>query len=85
MDAKVQKDEFAKLTLMDRISYGLGDFAQNLVFGTVGGFLLFFLTTVNGISAAAGATIFLVVRWINVVWDPWVGATVDKSHPKGGK
>lgn len=57
MDAKVQKDEFAKLTLMDRISYGLGDFAQNLVFGTVGGFLLFFLTTVNGISAAAGATI----------------------------
>ena len=47
--------------------------------------MLFFLTTVNGISAAAGATIFLVVRWINVVWDPWVGATVDKSHPKGGK
>ena len=35
MDAKVQKDEFAKLALMDRISYGLGDFAQNLVFGTV--------------------------------------------------
>ncbi|MGL5747176.1 MAG: MFS transporter, partial [Weissella cibaria] len=88
MDANTQsvkKDEFAKLTLMDRIAYGLGDFAQNLVFGTVGGFLLFFLTTVNGISAAAGATIFLVVRWINVVWDPWVGATVDKAHPKGGK
>ena len=73
MDANTQsvkKDEFAKLTLMDRIAYGLGDFAQNLVFGTVGGFLLFFLTTVNGISAAAGATIFWVVRWINVVWDP---------------
>ena len=35
MDAKVQKDEFAKLALMDRISYGLGDFAQNLVVGTV--------------------------------------------------
>ncbi|WP_459446734.1 MFS transporter [Weissella cibaria] len=88
MDANTQsvkKDEFAKLTLMDRIAYVLGDFAQNLVFGTVGGFLLFFLTTVNGISAAAGATIFLVVRWINVVWDPWVGATVDKAHPKGGK
>lgn len=39
MDANTQsvkKDEFAKLTLMDRIAYGLGDFAQNLVFGTVG-------------------------------------------------
>ena len=70
MDANVKNDEFAKLTTRERIAYGGGDFAQNLVFGTVGGFLLFFLTTVNGISAAAGATIFLVVRWINVVWDP---------------
>lgn len=87
MDAQVQKnDEFAKLTTWDRLSYGFGDFAQNLIFGTVGGFLLFYLTNINGISAAAGATIFLVVRWINVIWDPWVGTFVDK-HPakKNGK
>ncbi|ASN60344.1 MFS transporter [Latilactobacillus curvatus] len=78
-------DEFAKLSLFERMAYGAGDFAQNLVFGTVGGFLLFYLSTVNGISAAAGATIFLVVRIINVFWDPWVGAFVDKRNPKGGK
>ena len=48
--------------------------------------LLFYLTTVFGISAAAGATIFLIVRWVNVFWDPWVGTVVDKSHFKhGGK
>ena len=85
MDANVKNDEFAKLPLMDRVAYGLGDFAQNLVFGTVGGFLLFYLSTVNGISAATGATIFLIVRLVNVVWDPWVGATVDRRDPKGGK
>ncbi|MDY2520442.1 MFS transporter [Weissella cibaria] len=85
MDAHVKNDEFAKLSLMDRVAYGLGDFAQNLVFGTVGGFLLFYLSTVNGISAATGATIFLIVRLVNVVWDPWVGATVDRRDPKGGK
>ena len=85
MDANVKNDEFAKLSLMDRVAYGLGDFAQNLVFGTVGGFLLFYLSTVNGISAATGATIFLIVRLVNVVWDPWVGATVDRRNPKGGK
>ena len=85
MDANVKNDEFAKLSLMDRVAYGLGDFAQNLVFGTVGGFLLFYLSTVNGISAATGATIFLIVRLVNVVWDPWVGATVDRRDPKGGK
>ena len=85
MDANVKNDEFAKLSLMDRVAYGLGDFAQNIVFGTVGGFLLFYLSTVNGISAATGATIFLIVRLVNVVWDPWVGATVDRRDPKGGK
>ena len=40
MDANVKNDEFAKLTTRERIAYGGGDFAQNLVFGTVGGFLL---------------------------------------------
>ncbi|MDO1604961.1 MFS transporter [Lactobacillus sp. YT155] len=83
MDNK--NNEFATLSLFERISYGAGDFAQNLVFGTVGGFLLFYLSTVNGISAAAGATIFLVVRIVNVFWDPWVGAFVDKRNPKNGK
>lgn len=55
MDGSVHKNnEFAKLTTWDRVSYGLGDFAQNLVFGTVGGFLLFYLTNINGISAGVG-------------------------------
>jgi len=78
-------NEFAKLSWRERISYGAGDLAQNLIFGTIGSMLLFYLTTVYGISAAAGATIFLVVRWINVFWDPWVGAVIDKHEFKSGK
>ena len=78
-------DEFAKLSWRERISYGAGDLAQNLIFGTIGSMLLFYLTTVYGISAAVGATIFLVVRWVNVFWDPWVGAFVDKHNFKSGK
>lgn len=86
-DVIEQNDEFAKLSWRERISYGAGDLAQNLIFGTIGSMLLFYLTTVYGISAAAGATIFLVVRWINVFWDPWVGAYVDRHNfnPKVGK
>ncbi|GAK31317.1 xyloside transporter [Weissella oryzae SG25] len=72
-------DQFAKLTVADRNGFAVGDFSQNLIFGTVGGFLLFYLTSVSGISAAVGATIFLFVRWVNVFWDPWVGSMVDKS------
>lgn len=81
----VAKDEFAKLSWKERVSYGAGDLAQNLIFGTVGSMLLFYLTTVFGISATVGATIFLIVRWVNVFWDPWVGAVVDRSHLKKGK
>ncbi|MDR3190820.1 MAG: MFS transporter [Lactobacillaceae bacterium] len=85
MDANVQKDEFVKLSLRERLSYGFGDFAQNLVFGTVGGYLLFYMTNIDGISAASGALIFMIVRSINVVWDPYVGAAVDKNNPRAGK
>lgn len=81
----VAKDEFAKLSWKERVSYGAGDLAQNLIFGTVVSMLLFYLTTVFGISATVGATIFLIVRWVNVFWDPWVGAVVDRSHFKKGK
>ena len=80
-----QTDEFAKLSWKERISYGAGDLAQNLIFGTIGSMLLFYMTTVFGLSAAIGATIFLIVRCVNVVWDPWVGTVVDKANFKNGK
>ena len=43
-------NEFAKLSWRERICYGAGDLAQNLIFGTIGSMLLFYLTTVFGIS-----------------------------------
>lgn len=54
----VNMDEFAKLSWKERICYGSGDLAQNLIFGTIGSMLLFYMTTVFGLSAAVGATIF---------------------------
>lgn len=36
-----QQNEYHKLTLWERVSYGFGDFANNLTFGTVGGFYFF--------------------------------------------
>ncbi len=81
-----RNDEFAKLSLRERIAYGSGDLAQNLVFGTIGGFLLTYLITVNTLSASAGAMIFLIVKWANLFWDPWVGAFIDRQKPtKNGK
>lgn len=76
---------FYKLSMTQRIGFGSGDLAQNLIYQTVSMYLLIFYTNVFGISAAAAGAMFLVVRIIDVIWDPIVGAFVDKNNPKMGK
>lgn len=83
--AQIQQEEYHKLILGERVGYGLGDFAQNLVFGTVGGFLALYMTTVNAIGTGTAGFIFLFVRIINVFWDPMVGTFVDKRSSRAGK
>jgi len=76
---------FYKLSLMQRIGFGSGDLAQNLIYQTVCMYLLIFYTNVFGIPAASVGIMFLIVRIIDVIWDPVVGAFVDKHNPKMGK
>jgi len=76
---------FYKLSLLQRIGFGSGDLAQNLIYQTVSMYLLIFYTNVYGLPAATAAVMFLIVRLIDVIWDPIVGAFVDKRNPKMGK
>lgn len=76
---------FYKLSALQRIGFGSGDLAQNLIYQTVSMYLLIFYTNVFGISAAAAGVMFLIVRVVDVIWDPIVGAFVDKHNPKMGK
>lgn len=76
---------FYKLSGIQRVGFGSGDLAQNLIYQTVSMYLLIFYTNVFGISAAAAGVMFLIVRIIDVIWDPIVGAFVDKHNPKSGK
>lgn len=76
---------FYKLSQLQRIGFGSGDLAQNLIYQTVSMYLLIFYTNVFGISAVAAGIMFLVVRVVDVIWDPIVGAFVDKNNPRMGK
>ncbi|MDE6043793.1 MAG: MFS transporter [Muribaculaceae bacterium] len=76
---------FYKLSWLQRIGFGSGDLAQNLIYQTISMYLLFFYTNVYGLSPAAAAVMFLVVRIVDVVWDPIVGAFVDSHNPRLGK
>ena len=76
---------FYKLSWMQRIGFGAGDMAQNLIYQTVSIWLLFFYTNVFGLKPGPAALMFLVVRLVDVLWDPVVGTIVDKGNPKWGK
>lgn len=76
---------FYKLSWLQRIGFGAGDMAQNLIYQTISIWLLFYYTNVFGIDPGAAALMFLVVRLVDVLWDPIVGAIVDKGTPRWGK
>ena len=81
----IESKGFYKLSWMQRIGFGSGDLAQNLIYQTVAAYLLFFYTNVFGIDPMKAAFMFLIVRLVDVVWDPFVGAFVDKRNSKFGK
>lgn len=74
-----------KLSWRERISFCSGDLAQNIIYQTVSIWLLFYYTNVYGLAPSVAAVMFLVVRIVDVVWDPMVGAFIDKSNPRWGK
>lgn len=74
-----------KLSWRERISFCSGDLAQNIIYQTVSIWLLFFYTNVYGLAPSTAAVMFLVVRVVDVIWDPIVGTFIDKSNPRWGK
>lgn len=89
METSIKTNEeskgFYKLSWLQRIGFGSGDLAQNLIYQTVCMYLLIFYTNVYGLEPSAAAFMFLIVRVVDVLWDPLVGAFVDKHNPKLGK
>ncbi len=74
-----------KLSVKEKIGYGLGDTASNLYFQMYINFLLFFYTDVFGIPAAAAGTLFMVSRFWDAVNDPMMGVIADRTDTKWGK
>ncbi|WP_342047949.1 MFS transporter [Bacillus sp. OTU530] len=74
-----------QVPLKERISYGLGDTASNLVFTMVSTYLMFFYTDVFGLNVAAVGTLFLVARIIDAFDGPAIGVLIDRTSTKWGK
>ncbi|WP_160033859.1 MFS transporter [Paenibacillus sp. An7] len=68
-----------------RIGYGIGDLGCNLVFSTMGSYLLFFYTDVFGITAAVAGTLMLLTKIIDAFADTGMGLLVDRTHTRWGQ
>jgi len=73
------------LSFKEKLGYGFGDMASNLIFSSMSMFLLFFYTDVAGISAAVIGTIMLFTRIFDGLTDIGLGFVVDKTKSKHGK
>ncbi|WP_367576974.1 glycoside-pentoside-hexuronide (GPH):cation symporter [Pseudoalteromonas agarivorans] len=72
------------ISVKEKIAYGLGDTASNIIFQTVMMFLMLYYTDVVGLSPAVVGTMFLVVRLFDAITDPVMGNLADKTQSRFG-
>lgn len=75
----------AKLSWGERIAYGLGDYAANLVYSLISAFLLVYYTEVCGMNPATAGSVMAISRIFDGVSDLFMGRLVDNTHTKYGK
>lgn len=73
------------LKVKEKIAYGLGDTASNIVYQTIVLFLAFFYTDIFGLSPTMVGIMFLAIRVFDAVTDPLMGALNDRTNTKWGK
>ncbi|MFO7326387.1 MAG: glycoside-pentoside-hexuronide (GPH):cation symporter, partial [Pseudomonadota bacterium] len=73
------------LTTREKFGFGLGDMSSNIVFQAVGNVLLYFYTDVFGLTAAAATLLVAVVRFIDAIIDPPLGALADRTRSRHGR
>lgn len=86
MSEKAQTlDPNAKLGWIERISYGIGDYAGNLVYSSISAFLLVYYVSVVGLPSATAASVMAISKIFDGVSDLVMGRIVDRTHTKWGK
>lgn len=77
--------KYQKLSTFEKIGYGSGDAAVNIVISSMFLIITFFYTDVFGIAPKDMALMFLLVRLIDAITDPLMGLITDKYMTKWGR
>ena len=73
------------LTVREKLGFGLGDTASNIVYQAVINILLYFYTDVYGIEVAAASFLILIVRAADAIIDPVIGGLADRTRTRWGR
>ena len=73
-----------KLSITEKLGFGAGDMAVNIVMITMQLIIAFFYTDIYGLDPADMGVLFVVVRLIDAFSDPVMGMVTDKCHSKHG-
>lgn len=74
-----------RVSLKEKLAYGIGDGGCNFVWTTIGSFLTLYYTDSVGISAAVVGTIMLITRLLDGVSDLGMGFLIDRTNTRWGK
>ncbi|MDO4901634.1 MFS transporter [Actinomyces sp.] len=74
-----------RTSVFERISYGMGDVACNVVFALTSGLVVYFYTNVVGVSAGLVGTILLLSRVFDGISDLAMAQVMDKTRSRHGK
>jgi len=73
-----------KLSITEKLGFGAGDMAVNIVMITMQLIIAFFYTDIYGLDPVDMGVLFMVVRLIDAFSDPVMGMITDKSHSRHG-
>ena len=74
-----------KLSVLEKVGFGFGDTASNILFQAWNFFLPFFYVNVFGLEPKVGAKMFLVTRILDMITDPIMGSIADRTNTRWGK
>lgn len=74
-----------KLSVKEKIGYGMGDAGCNMIGGAIMLFLSYFYTDIFGLSPALVGVLLLSVRVLDAVTDPIMGAIADRTQSRWGR
>lgn len=73
------------LNLFNKIGYGSGDWAANMVYGIVTSFAMIYLTNTVGLNAGIIGTLIMFSKLVDGITDILFGSLIDKTRSKMGK